>query len=88
MDSNWWFGPNSLWGKATGGGSPSSSWWFGDNSLYAQTGVRELFTGAEGGSDNGIWGDFAVPTEIDLSPDLKLGITVVVGLMAFKILMK
>lgn len=61
-------------------------WWFGENSLYAQSGAKEKITGVE--SDGSIWGDFAVPTEIDLSPDLKLGLMVVGGLIAFKILVK
>lgn len=86
FDSNWWFGKNSLIGQISDDGSRDSSWWTGENSLWAQSGLKEMYTGAKGDGD-GFWGDFAVPTEIDLSPDLKIGLMVVGGLLAFKIFM-
>ena len=87
MDLHWWFGENSLWGQVSGDNTRDSSWWTGENSLWAQSGFKEFFTGAEG-NGKGVWGNFKVPTVVDLSPDLKMGLMIVGLFIGFRILVK
>jgi hypothetical protein len=55
-----------------------ANWWFGKNSVYASSGVKEKLTGVK--TDTNLFGDFKVPMEIDLTPEMKLTIGVVLFL--------
>jgi len=72
-DSNWWFGKNSVWGKLR----PDNVSFMGAEASWEEdkSGVID-------------WGNFAVPTEIDLSDDLKLGLLLIGSLIMYKMFLK
>lgn len=65
-----------------------SNWWFGKNSLWAQSGAKEKFTGGSSDSEGIDFGDFTIPTTVDISDDLKLALIIFGGLFAYKLLSK